>query len=101
MSPWNFMPWNTVAGLDGRQVDYANPALRASYPLTALVTRLARSTIKIVLAWHVRRKTVAALEVLDDDALDDIGLHRSDIPRVARESAETYTARRLGLARRA
>jgi uncharacterized protein YjiS (DUF1127 family) len=94
------MPWNTVAGLNTGRLEYANSGPRASSPLTALVTRLARSLVKAGLAWHVRRKTITALEVLDDDALDDIGLHRSDIPRVARDSAETYTARRLGLVRR-
>lgn len=100
MSAWNHTPWNTVAGLNTGRLEYANTGPRTTSPQTTLATRLARSLVKAVLAWHVRRKTVAALEVLDDGALDDIGLHRSDIPRVARESAETYTARRLGLARR-
>lgn len=35
--------------------------------------------------WHMRRKTIRALSALSDHRLKDIGIERSEIPRVADE----------------
>ncbi|SDE39228.1 DUF1127 domain-containing protein [Limimaricola pyoseonensis] len=51
----------------------------ATLPLTALLTRL--------LVWHDTRRTAKALAALTDRELDDIGLDRSEIGRIARRSA--------------
>ena len=97
---WYFIPSSTVADANARHFARNRPGLRALFRLLDLGARLMRTLVKAGLTWHVRRTTVAALEALDDDALDDIGLYRSDIPRVARDSAERHVANRLGLARR-
>jgi uncharacterized protein YjiS (DUF1127 family) len=94
---WYFVPSNTVAGLNARRFAHGRTGLRAAFPVTRLVGRLARGAVRVVLTWRVRRRTIAELAVLDDHALQDIGLHRSDIPRVARETADTYVAKRMGL----
>ena len=97
---WYFVPSHAVAKINASRFAHGRTGLWTALPLTSLVGRLGRAVIKAVLTWQVRRKTFSELAVLDDHTLLDIGLHRSDIPRVARESADTYVEKRLGLARR-
>jgi len=52
----------------------------AAHPADQLTSRVANA----IISWRNRRATRKALAELSDRELDDIGIHRSDIDRVAR-----------------
>jgi uncharacterized protein YjiS (DUF1127 family) len=65
-----------------------------------LLARIATETIMPTLAslkalvarWQAYRLTIQELAQLSDRELDDIGLHRCDIPAVARRACDRLTA---------
>lgn len=61
-----------------------------------LVAWVGRAAAKVWMAWYRRRvvaRTIHALWELDDRALHDIGVHRSEITSVARAAASAPGAR--------
>jgi uncharacterized protein YjiS (DUF1127 family) len=50
----------------------------------ALRAEFLRDMLHSVLAWYLRRAAITQLRALDDDALKDIGLHRSGIEAAVR-----------------
>ena len=61
----------------------ARTPVRIAWPTTAPWRLLAAACAPVV-TWHMRRATRILLSALDDRALDDIGLQRSDIDRIVR-----------------
>jgi uncharacterized protein YjiS (DUF1127 family) len=61
--------------------------------LAAAWTTLMAVPLKLFAWWMERRRiahTTATLAALSDRTLADIGLSRGDIPRIARETSNTY-----------
>ena len=65
------------------------PNMRGGDESNGLVRRMFQSAIR---KWR-RRKMIAMLETLDDRVLEDIGIHRGDIPRVV----DAFDDRELGM----
>lgn len=65
--------------------------IRDTSRLETLLTRL-RERFQ---TWKIYRRTLDELRMLDDRELDDIGIHRADIRRIAREAAELEGPRQI------
>ncbi|MHA6347249.1 DUF1127 domain-containing protein [Roseivivax sp. CAU 1761] len=66
---------------------FMHHALRPGYASTGLSQHVAGAILSVydrIVAWNDARRTVRALSALSDHELNDIGLSRGDIHRVAR-----------------
>ena len=58
---------------------------RSARAAAAVGWRAARGAVRAIVAWQRMRRSVAALDRLDDHMLRDIGIDRSEIQSLARE----------------